>query len=156
MHFNTTIDTVNNIANDHYDISSYAAYNEDWWQAIGGILDGEFVSLNDDWWGKSGSNSNPWDVDLLNEYQKALIVNSAFDRYDDALTPVTIADKQACIFVTKTPASGTHYNSIHSLNFFGKQDEVTEDDNPYFNLHITRNGGKKWHIWEVRNRTFGS
>ena len=137
---NITVDTVNNIANDHYDISSYAAYNEDWWQAIGGILDGEFVSLNDDWWGKAGSNSNPWDVDLLNEYQKALIVNSAFDRYDDALTPVTIADKQACIFVTKTPASGTHYNSIHSLNFFGKQDEVTEDDNPYFNLHITRNG----------------
>jgi len=134
------VDSVNGISNEIGDYSSYAAYNEDFFQAIGGILDGEFVSLNDDWWSKSGSGSNPWNVDLLNEYQKALIVNSAFDRYDDALTPVTLADKQACIFVTKTPASGTHYNTIHDYNFFSKQDMVNEDDNPYFNLHITRNG----------------
>ena len=131
------VDTVNNISNTTYDQISYATSNEDWFKAIGGILDGEFVSLNDSWWHESG---NPWNINILNEYQKALIVNSAFDRYDPAFTPVTITDKQACIFVTKTPAAGTHYNSIHDLNFFQQQDEVTEDDNPYFNLHITRNG----------------
>ena len=135
------VDSVNNITNEQADTSSYATATDEFSPIIGGILDGEFASLNDSWW-EDGNNggTNPWNVTLLNEYQKALIVHSAFDRYDPNLTPTTIANKQACIFVTKTPAAGCHYNTIISSNFHDGTANplISEDDNPYFNLHITR------------------
>lgn len=115
-------------------------------QMIGGILDGEFARLDDDWWVDNGSGgTNPWDTNLLTDFQKAIIVEAAFQRYDPALTPSSIEDKMKCIFVTKTPAEGTDYNGIMDMMMMGlgptyMSSRIEEVDNPYFNLHITRDG----------------
>ena len=118
---------------------------------IGGIMDGEFLPLNDKWW-KAGtaSNSNPWGITLLNDIQKHIIREACFHRYDPALTPV---DKDCFIWVTKTPASATYYDYLHSglllgVDTYGNGDmRVTLEDNPFFNLHMTYGGSSQTIVW---------
>ena len=138
---NITVDTVNGVDNNYPPTFPYTMNTglEPTQMVVGGILDGEFVPLDDPWWDNgAGSNNNPWDIQIFNDIQKHLITEACFHRYDPNLTPTTYANKQKCIWITKTPASATWFDTINDYNFNnGTQYEVNCADHPFFSLHIT-------------------